>query len=244
MWAVEKNPNAIITLRSRKAREGWDNVEIVSSDMRFWQTEERADIMVSELLGSFSDNELSPECLDGAQRFLHKDGVSIPTHYWSSLEPVSTVKLWRDVKAQGDISHLETAYVVAFHAAYYPSKPQKVFSYTHPNWELTSNERHVDLSFDVEQDCVIHGFAGYFHCDLYKDVVISIHPPTFSDGMFSWFPVYIPIKNPMFVKKDEKIDVSMWRLENPQKVWYEWAVTNPQPQAIMNPCGRSYAMLK
>lgn len=27
--------------------------------------------MVSELLGSFSDNELSPECLDGAQAFLH-----------------------------------------------------------------------------------------------------------------------------------------------------------------------------
>lgn len=26
--------------------------------------------MVSELLGSFSDNELSPECLDGAQYFL------------------------------------------------------------------------------------------------------------------------------------------------------------------------------
>lgn len=31
--------------------------------------------MVSELLGSFSDNELSPECLDGAQAFLH--GVCI-----------------------------------------------------------------------------------------------------------------------------------------------------------------------
>jgi protein arginine N-methyltransferase 5 len=26
--------------------------------------------MVSELLGSFGDNELSPECLDGAQRYL------------------------------------------------------------------------------------------------------------------------------------------------------------------------------
>lgn len=30
----------------------------------------QADILVSELLGSFGDNELSPECLDGAQRFL------------------------------------------------------------------------------------------------------------------------------------------------------------------------------
>ena len=34
---------------------------------------------VSELLGSFGDNELSPECLDGAQRFLKEDGISIPS---------------------------------------------------------------------------------------------------------------------------------------------------------------------
>lgn len=33
----------------------------------------QADILVSELLGSFGDNELSPECLDGAQRFLKPD---------------------------------------------------------------------------------------------------------------------------------------------------------------------------
>ena len=38
--------------------------------MRSWQAECKADIMVSELLGSFGDNELSPECLDGAQRYL------------------------------------------------------------------------------------------------------------------------------------------------------------------------------
>lgn len=36
---------------------------------------------VSELLGSFGDNELSPECLDGAQRFLKPDGISIPSSY-------------------------------------------------------------------------------------------------------------------------------------------------------------------
>ena len=43
---------------------------VVSSDMRFWEAPEKADIIVSELLGSFGDNELSPECLDGAQKFL------------------------------------------------------------------------------------------------------------------------------------------------------------------------------
>lgn len=35
---------------------------------------ELCDIMVSELLGSFGDNELSPECLDGAQRCMKQDG--------------------------------------------------------------------------------------------------------------------------------------------------------------------------
>ena len=47
-----------------------DQVDVVSCDMREWTAPEKADILVSELLGSFGDNELSPECLDGAQRFL------------------------------------------------------------------------------------------------------------------------------------------------------------------------------
>lgn len=36
------------------------------------QVPEPGDIIVSELLGSFGDNELSPECLDGAMRFLKR----------------------------------------------------------------------------------------------------------------------------------------------------------------------------
>ena len=84
VFAVEKNPNAINTftfdiylfiytsfrLRCRKRDENWTNVTIVDSDMRVWNAPEKADILVSELLGSFGDNELSPECLDGAQKFL------------------------------------------------------------------------------------------------------------------------------------------------------------------------------
>ena len=53
------------------AEEEWgDRVTVVSCDMREWDAPEKADILVSELLGSFGDNELSPECLDGAQKFL------------------------------------------------------------------------------------------------------------------------------------------------------------------------------
>lgn len=75
-----------------------DVVTVVSADMRHWQAPQQADMLVSELLGSFGDNELSPECLDGAQRFLRQGGVSIPTSYTSFLHPITTSKLWNDVK--------------------------------------------------------------------------------------------------------------------------------------------------
>lgn len=36
VYAVEKNPNAVITLRNRAIMDGWDNVTIVAKDMRQW----------------------------------------------------------------------------------------------------------------------------------------------------------------------------------------------------------------
>lgn len=47
-------------------------MNIVYGDMRKIELPEQVDIIVSELLGSFGDNELSPECLDGAMRFLNR----------------------------------------------------------------------------------------------------------------------------------------------------------------------------
>ena len=91
--AVEKNPNAFVTcvlialrtrasahlmpllpsLQRRQSLEWGDKVTLVYGDMRALDVPEPADILVSELLGSFGDNELSPECLDGAQRFLKRE---------------------------------------------------------------------------------------------------------------------------------------------------------------------------
>lgn len=144
---------------------------------------------MSELLGSWGDNELSPECLDGAQKFLKDDGVSIPYSYTSYVAPVATSKLWNDVKAMDDIKHLETIYVVDLYSVYYIDSPQACFSFQHPNHDSPiDNTRSTTLTFTAPQDTMLHGFAGTFEAWLYKDVRISIHPETFSVGMFSWFP--------------------------------------------------------
>lgn len=40
LYAVEKNPNAVITLRNRVLMDKWENVTIVAKDMRQWVSED------------------------------------------------------------------------------------------------------------------------------------------------------------------------------------------------------------
>ena len=245
VYAVEKNPNAIVTLRNMHRNEGWgDRVTIVSHDMRTWQAPEQADVLVSELLGSFGDNELSPECLDGAQRFLKDDGISIPAKYTSYLAPMMSEKLHNDVKAYKDLKHWETSYVVKIHNAAILAKSKPCFTFVHPNRdEAIDNSRYESLSWTVPQAATLHGLAGYFDAQLYDDVYISIDEHNFSTGMFSWFPLYFPIKSPMYVPPGATVEAHMWRKAVNDKVWYEWAVTAPDVSPIHNPGGRSSTIL-
>ena len=57
IYAVEKNPNAVITLKNRVLSEGWKTVTVIEGDMRHWKSPQLAHIIVSELLGSWGDNE-------------------------------------------------------------------------------------------------------------------------------------------------------------------------------------------
>ncbi|XVF19007.1 hypothetical protein REPUB_Repub11eG0073800 [Reevesia pubescens] len=245
VYAVEKNPNAVVTLHSLVKLEGWENVvTIVSCDMRLWNAPEKADILVSELLGSFGDNELSPECLDGAQRFLKQDGISIPSSYTSFIQPITASKLYNDVKSHKDLVHFETAYVVKLHsiAKLAPSKP--VFTFNHPDHSpKKSNQRYKKLQFVIPRDtgsAIVHGFAGYFDATLYKDVHLGIEPSMATLNMFSWFAIFFPLRQPICVQPGSPLEVHFWRCCGSTKIWYEWCVTFPCPSPIHNSNGRSY----
>lgn len=106
--------------------------------------------------------------------------------------------------------------------------------------EVIDNSREIELVFKARANSLIHGFIGYFSSKLYKDVEISIHPDTFSEGMFSWFPIYFPLRVPMYVEEAQDIHFNMWRICSESKVWYEWSVTEPKAINIHNPGGRSH----
>ena len=300
--ALEKNPSAIVYLESQAAFDpAWAGVvSIVSSDMRsaVIPEEERADIVVSELLGSFGDNELSPECLDGAQSkgLMKADAVSIPENYVSFIAPLSSARLHAEAKAQayaatspsdgpmgqpfGFLRAMETPYVVRTHAATQTHAEKECFTFKHPNeWGGVKggnnkyNERFVSNTFSSDRvygtgfgsgygpydevegkeaiaavefvdereissgaGITIHGLCGTFDSLLYRSrtgklgeaVVeeshVSIAPHSFSLAMFSWFPLFFPLRDPVHLPADCDLVVNIWRLTDEKKVWYEWGV--------------------
>lgn len=146
--AVEKNRNAVITLRNRFAdflAKGV--VQIIAGDMREvlarrgtsregdGALHEKVDIIVSELLGSWGDNEASPECLAAVQPWLQPHGVMIPQQYCSFLAPIAASKLWMDARemfwgARGSAAGkegLDCPYVVQMESFAPIASPQPVF---------------------------------------------------------------------------------------------------------------------
>lgn len=248
IYALEKNPTAWITLQERKARDWGSSVELVFGDMRYVELPEKVDILVSELLGSFGDNELSPECLDGAMRFLKPDGISIPSSYTAYLAPLSSSKLYNAARESRELKGVETPYVVMFQNVNLLSgdgggvggrcgpKIQECWEFVHPRRDVavddrglpftnSHNVRAARLCFHIPHAGVMHGFAGYFEAILYGHVGLSIHPQRkdyISKDMLSWFPLFLPLRQPLYLPSNSEVQVSIWRLTNDRQVWYEW----------------------
>ncbi|EJD06474.1 PRMT5-domain-containing protein [Fomitiporia mediterranea MF3/22] len=166
VYAIEKNPSAYVTLQQRRETEWENKVTVLYGDMRHLDVPERADILVSELLGSFGDNELSPECLDGAMRFLKDDGISIPSSYAAFLAPIQSAKLHheaggsKDTKEKDREKGLETPYVVMLQAFNFLAEDtpgpghggrcrdriQQCWEFEHPRREAVLDSRGLPLT--------------------------------------------------------------------------------------------------
>ena len=145
----------------------------------------------------------------------------------------------------------------------------------------------------VPTPITIHGFLGTFTADLFDEqhpsvlnlmgldptaassqggnppTQISTAPSNFSKEMFSWFPLYFPLREPLSIPAGGSLGVSIWRRTDSangysqpapvsgspgatagvtphHRVWYEWCAKVHRGGEILgvstihNPNGRSY----
>lgn len=158
VWAVEKNPNAYVYLLRQNETVWGGKVNVVKTDMRAWKgpvfshsetgpVYGKVDILISELLGSFGDNELSPECLDGIQHVIAKPhGISIPSSYTAHMSPIATPKLYADIltRVPMESTAFDTPWVVRLYAIDFAAQRvpghgqiQQAWEFVHPIPEET-----------------------------------------------------------------------------------------------------------
>lgn len=248
IYALDKNPNAIVTLYNLLSNfylgTEWinENIRVIESDMRVWTPDEKADIIVSELLGSFGDNELEPECLECASKLLKSSGISIPSGAINYVAPISTQKNWTTAVTTHNSG--ETPYVCMPSNCFIPACPVKCFEFRYPS-SSTDHRRYFKHTFKMDGDVTVHGFIGYFESILYKDQLMSILPRTHSTELHSWFPMYFPIKTPLFTAGGN-LETHVWRCSSNEKVWYEWELSvevngkTTATSGIHNPNGKVY----
>eukprot|EP01016_Furgasonia_blochmanni_P022131 TRINITY_DN2419_c0_g1_i2.p1 TRINITY_DN2419_c0_g1~~TRINITY_DN2419_c0_g1_i2.p1 ORF type:complete len:609 (+),score=28.33 TRINITY_DN2419_c0_g1_i2:716-2542(+) len=227
MYVLEKNPNAMSTLYkyyedNRKQLE--DKVKIIWTDVRYWQPPHPMDVILSELLGSFGDNELSPECLDWGLHLCREDTISVPCKYTSYVEPVGSPYLFTKLLRGGeDVEKaLQKGYVCRIQHAYTPCQVQPCFEFNHPNSIKAPNTRSKFIDFVLPANILVTGFAGYFDALLYKDARTSICPLNHTNDMHSWFPIFFPILVPLNASKGDTLRIYISRDEDETRVWYEW----------------------
>lgn len=255
IYALDKNFCSIRSLKYKK-KTLWDGanglyeVDIVQSDMREWNPGFKADLIVSELLGSLGDNELSPECIDGLWRLATPSTINIPQQYTSYIGPICNYRLHQKLHQLDKFKYdvFDRIYLSRFANCYNIAAPVPLFSFNHDdvskNPEDRSNERYAKLVFYSKTNTVCHGFAGYFTAKLFGSVKLSTLYTDKTPEMESWFPVFIPLDQPVLLKKGSKIELHFWRKESPSSVWYEWLMTKPVMTRFYSPGGLGTSMSK
>ncbi|RLV91727.1 Protein arginine N-methyltransferase 5 [Spathaspora sp. JA1] len=220
--AIEKNPICVPILNEKNTKSWNNKIQIINQDIQKYTGDNNYNLIISELIGSFGDNELCPEILSQFNQ-PRPDLIMIPNSYTSFLQPIYTpfkIKKISLIKLGN----------------YYPiSQPQEMWNWNHPGeYELTQTK---SLTFANAQGYKISGFLGWFECTLYGHVQIQCHDVNLGNYCKSWYPIYFPIHKSK-LKPNQDLLVEFNRINNGENVWYEYKFLNK----VYNQHGVSYCM--
>ncbi|KAG7829763.1 hypothetical protein KL920_002622 [Ogataea angusta] len=230
--AIEKSPTVMVYL-SQRNQDFWNGkVDIINADVRSWAphvpSQSGFHLIISELLGSFGCNELSPECLYSVEQYCDPDNsIFIPKEYTSFVAPAISPSIYTKLLECNDLSKFHTCYVpLCDEYDTLSSKYSKLWTFQHP-LKNGNMKRQAHTTLHCHRKGTIHGLLGFFQAELYNGIIIS-NCPTGSGpsphNLVSWLPFFMPLEQPMQLTDDQELAVFVKRDTAPDRVWYEWSL--------------------
>ena len=211
VYAIERHP--IVKLaRALAAENGFgDRVRFVKGDSRRVTLPERADLVVSDLVGPFGVDPEMAESIVDARRFLKKGGRFVPERSEVWLAPVRAAALHRRhvLPGKGHGVRLDAAHAVAANRmGVFRGAPRglaaplkKAFSFDFAR-DSERFPRRAKAAFTVRGGD-IHGAAIV--------VKVRLSPKVQMDSRFGchWQPMFLPVRRPIRTRAGDRVDVEL-----------------------------------
>ena len=238
VYGIEVNHKILALAERRLGEAGFADrfrpVKGLSYDV---ELPERVDLIISELIGNFGDNEDCHRILaDARKRFLKSDGLMLPLRVTTFFVPVSSPKVnaqildgvCKSISRTYDLRRLlerlgvddpfDVYYDVIVPERRYLSTPRKAKVFDFGSNSVDTSYR-IDLSFPASAAGVLTGFKGYFIADLSEQIRLDISGSdvenrTSSD---SWKHAYLPIRHPIDVRIGDNIKLTLERVDEENK---------------------------
>ena len=192
---------------------------------------ERADVIISELIGYFGLEE-NPDgfIIDARKRFLKPKGKIIPSWFNLYLVPVESKKLWQDKVGFWnndfygiDLSSLRhdavsRRYVVdCANIAHFLAKPSLLYHFD--SYKTKEVSRVFNGKFIINRNGAIHGLMGYFTAGLSQGIILS---NSSESTPTSWKQTFFPLEEMIVAHRQDKVDYRMGMAFFGHNIFWYW----------------------
>ena len=170
------------------------------------------DLVICETLGNFAYEENILESLDDAKRFLKASGGTImPSGITQYAAPLIDDRLWRELIAWRKIGFglaFDAAEDATLNNVYVRTVQEKDLLGEPQEWDRVlfpgknGSIRKGDLSWEIDRDAAVYGFALWWEATLVPGIALSTSP---LDPPTHWEQIILPLRAPLRVRARDRV---------------------------------------
>lgn len=215
VYAIEKSDSIELAKKVAQINGFTDQMVFINENSMDVEIPEKVDIIISETLGCFAIDENTLEfIIDARNRFLKPLGLILPHALSLYLAPVDStpinnkMRFWKDVYG---IDFSPALNEISGKLLYEDIKKENIVS--EPQifseidlYKINSATVNNQLTFTINRNAQVHGLAGWFTANLYKDISIKTAP---WEKKTHWKQAFFPLKNSVNVIKGDTMELSL-----------------------------------
>ena len=215
VYAIEKTDAVHLARELARANHCEDKIEFIQANSIDVELPEKADVLISETLGSFGvDENTLAFTRDAVTRFLKADARIIPQALELYVAPLDDAGVYHKLDFWRQIPELDfsPAFELFSRKIMIESvKPQGLLAPATNVGQLdltnlADTEYQARVYMQMTKPGILHGVAGWFHCRLCEGININTAP---DQPETHWKQAFFPFRDPIEVIAGDVLDWSV-----------------------------------